>query len=121
MKYAANDVNTQEKSPNKVLLFTGLALNIAAFVMAFVPLVVFLAPGGTGGTSSPLVESGIYVNAFALAASFTGIVLTAAAKPRSGVVARLSLLFGAAAFVIALAAFVLCLLFGAVVPLHNFG
>lgn len=119
MKYAANENRPAEKNSGKILLAVGFALCLAAFIMAFVPLVMFLVPGGTDGASSPLVTSGIYVNAFAVAASFTGIVLTAAAKPKSGALARFSLFFGAIAFLVALAAFIVCLLFGAVIPLHS--
>ncbi len=119
MKYAAKENGMTEKRENKPMLFAGFALNAAAFVAALVPLLLFLIPGGVSGGSAPLVSSGIYINAVAVAASFVGVVLTAAAKPKSGALARFSLFFGATAFVIALAAFVLCLLFGAAIPLQN--
>lgn len=119
MKYAAKENGMAEKRENKPMLFAGFALNAAAFVTAFVPLLLFLIPGGVSGGSAPLINSGIYINAVAVAVSFVGVVLTAAAKPKSGALARSSLFFGATAFLVALAAFILCLLFGAVIPLHN--
>lgn len=80
-----------EKRENKPMLFAGFALNAAAFVTALVPLLLFLIPGGVSGGSAPLIGSGIYINAVAVAASFVGVVLTAAAKPKSGALARFSL------------------------------
>ena len=74
--------------------------------------------GAVGGGANPFVQTGIYTNAAAVAASFAGVVMTAAAKPRSGI-ARLSLFFGATAFLVGLACFILCLVFGAIIPLHN--
>ena len=49
-----------EVKENKVLLFTGLGLSAAAFLLAVVPFVVFLVPGGVSD-GSPLVTSGIYI------------------------------------------------------------
>lgn len=108
-----------EVKENKVLLFTGLGLSAAAFLLAVVPFVVFLVPGGVGD-GSPLVTSGIYINAFALAAALAGVIVTALSKPRSGV-ARLSLFFSAVAFLVGMACFLLCLLFAAIIPLHAIG
>lgn len=108
-----------EVKENKVLLFTGLGLSAAAFLLAVVPFIVFLVPGGVGD-GSPLVTSGIYINAFALAASLAGVIVTALSKPRSGV-ARLSLFFSAVAFLVGMACFVLCIVFGAAIPLHSMG
>ena len=108
-----------EVKENKVLLFTGLGLSAAAFLLAVVPFVVFLVPGGVND-GSPLVTSGIYINAFALAAALAGVIVTALSKPRSGV-ARLSLFFSAVAFLVGMACFVLCIVFGAAIPLHAMG
>ena len=74
-----------EVKENKVLLFTGLGLSAAAFLLAVVPFVVFLVPGGVSD-GSPLVTSGIYINAFALAAALAGVIVTAlstSSSPRS--------------------------------------
>lgn len=115
------NMNADVKKENKVLLFVGLGFSIASFIMTLVPLLLFFIPGGANGdSSSPLVVAGIYVNAFAVAASITGVVLTALCHPKSGV-ARLNLLFAALGFVIGLACFILSLIFGAVVPLHAMG
>ena len=73
-----------EVKENKVLLFTGLGLSAAAFLLAVVPFIVFLVPGGVSD-GSPFVTSGIYINAFALAAALAGVIVTALSKPRSGV------------------------------------
>ena len=92
-----------------------------------------LIPGGVSD-GSPLVTSGIYINAFALAAALAGVIVTAFAlaaalagvivtalsKPCSGV-ARLSLFFSAVAFLVGMACFVLCIVFGAAIPLHAMG
>ena len=78
-----------------------------------------LIPGGVSD-GSPLVTSGIYINAFALAAALAGVIVTALSKPRSGV-ARLSLFFSAVAFLVGMACFLLCLLFTAIIPLHAIG
>ena len=78
-----------------------------------------LIPGGVSD-GSPLVTSGIYINAFALAAALAGVIVTALSKPRSGV-ARLSLFFSAVAFLVGMACFVLCIVFGAAIPLHAIG
>ena len=78
-----------------------------------------LIPGGVSD-GSPLVTSGIYINAFALAAALAGVIVTALSKPRSGV-ARLSLFFSAVAFLVGMACFVLCIVFGAAIPLHAMG
>ena len=111
--------NVKQNNGNKVLIFTGLGLSAAAFVMAVVPLLLFLIRGGAD-TSSPLLKTGIYVNAVAVAAAIAGIIVTAAAKPKGGI-ARLTLFFGAAAFLIGMACFLLCLLFAAIIPLHAIG
>ena len=115
--------NVKQNNGNKVLIFTGLGLSAAAFVMAVIPLLLFLIPGGAD-TSSPLLKTGIYVNAVAVAAAMAGIIVTAAAKPKGGIarlIARLTLFFGAAAFLIGMACFLLCLLFAAIIPLHAIG
>ena len=78
-----------------------------------------LIPGGVSD-GSPLVTSGIYINAFALAAALAGVIVTALSKPRSGV-ARLSLFFSAVAFLVGMACFLLCLLFATIIPLHAIG
>ena len=49
-----------------------------------------------------------------------GVIVTALSKPRSGV-ARLSLFFSAVAFLVGMACFVLCIVFGAAIPLHAIG
>ena len=104
---------------NRVPSFAGLGFAAAAVIMAVVPLRLFLLPGGAD-TSSPLLKTGIYVNAVAVAAAIAGIIVTAAAKPKGGI-ARLTLFFGAAAFLIGMACFLLCLLFAAIIPLHAIG
>ena len=70
-----------EVKENKVLLFTGLGLSAAAFLLAVVPFIVFLVPGGVSD-GSPLVTSGIYINAFALAAALAGVIVTAPLRRR---------------------------------------
>lgn len=118
MKERQENKGTQEKE-NKALLFAGLGLSAAAFVTVLVPLLLFFIPGGADG-SSPLLKTGIYVNAFGAAAALTGVILTALAKPRSGV-ARLNLFFSATAFLLGVACFLLCLVFAAIIPLHAIG
>lgn len=120
MKVDGNDRGANgAKNENKLLLFIGLGLSAAAFLMAVVPVFVFFVPGGAS-SSSPLVYSCIYVNAFAVAAALAGVILTALSASRS-VIARLNLFFAATAFLVGLAFFVLCLVFGAIIPLHTFG
>lgn len=109
---------SEQKPENKGLVFAGLGVSAAAFILAVVPLILFFVPGAVGGGANPFVQTGIYTNAAAVATSFAGVVMTAAAKPRSGI-ARLSLFFGATAFLVGLACFILCLVFGAIIPLHS--
>ena len=110
------------RKENKLLLFLGLGFSAAAFVMTLVPFIMFLVPDGVSETSSPLVNSGIYINAFAVAMSFVGVVLTAAARPdASRELAGLNLFFGATAFLLSTALFILCLIFGAIIPLGGIG
>ena len=86
----------EEIQENKKLVFAGLGLTIGSFLMAVITFVVFLIPGSVRESSFPLIQSGICINVIALALGVTGIILTAVAKPKSGV-ARLNLFFGAPA------------------------
>lgn len=110
-----------ENSGNKVLQFVGFGLSAAAFVMAIVPFLMFLIPDGVKDSSSPLVFSGIIVNAFAIALGIAGLILTWVSKYPMRAIARLSLTFTSFACIIGIAMFVLCLVFGALIPLYNFG
>lgn len=110
----------EEVQENKKLVFAGLGLTIGSFLMAVITFVVFLIPGSVRESSFPLIQSGICINVIALALGVTGIILTAVAKPKSGV-ARLNLFFGATGCVVAFACFFLCLCFGAIIPIPELG
>lgn len=100
-----------------VVLYVGLALTVAAFLLVFVPLVLFLVPGGVASASTPLITVCIYLNALGVALSFAGIVMTANSALCNKGIARLSFFFGTLAFLFGLALLIVCLLFGEFIPL----
>ena len=60
---------SEQKPENKDLVFAGLGVSAAAFILAVVPLRLFFVPGAVGGGANPFVPTGIYTNAAAVAAS----------------------------------------------------
>lgn len=104
---------------SKTVLFIGFCLSAVAFVLAVVPFIMFFVPNAVPTSGTPFITTATYLNAFAVALSFAGIIMSANSALHNRPMAQFSFLFGVIAFLIGTVMFILCLLFGAVIPLNR--
>lgn len=114
-KYKENDVTRG----NIFVLLAGMLCSLVGFVLAIVPLLMFLIPNGVPASDTPFITVATYLNAFAIALGLAGIIMGAHSASHNKAMTQVAAVFGSISVVFGLVMFILCLTFGAVIPLHN--
>lgn len=104
---------------NIFVLLTGMLCSLVGFVLAIIPLLMFFIPNGVPASDTPFVTVATYLNAFAIVLGIAGIIMGAHSASHNKAMTQVAAVFGSFAVILGLVMFILCLTFGAVIPLHN--